>query len=290
MKVNTRLGPAPVALESTLPLHGVPRPQAAPLLARLAETIRHHGATPAIAAVVAGVPTLGLTDDELDTLLAAERVPKLNTANLGLALHGKRHGATTVSTTMELAAAAGVRVFATGGLGGVHRGYGRRLDISADLAALTRFPVAVVAAGVKSLLDVGATREALESLGVPVVGYRTDAFPAFYVTESGSGVDARFDDDAELASYLAAELARTGRGALVVQPPPPEHAIDAATFEAWLAEAERLAGDAAGRDITPAVLGPLPHVSAGRTLRVNVELAVANADLAARLAYEIDRL
>ena len=289
MRVNTRLGPAPVALESTLPLHGVPRPQAAPLLARLAQTIRGEHATPAIAALVAGVPTLGLSDNELETLLAADDIPKLNTANLGLALHRKAHGATTVSTTMELAAAANVRVFATGGLGGVHRNYGNQLDISADLAALTRFPVAVVAAGVKSLLDVGATREALETLGSPVIGFQTDAFPAFYLSESGFGVDSRFDDTDDLAAYVHAELARTGRGVLVVQPPPVAHAIKPAQFESWLEEAESLSEGATGRDITPAVLSHLHHVSEGATLRTNVELAVANAALAGRLAHAVER-
>ena len=178
--VVCRVGSDAVALETTLLVHGVPREAAGPLNIELGEIVSAHGSTPALVGVVAGVPTVGMTSDELDAMLRSERVEKVNTANLGLAMHRGVHAATTVSATCELAARAGLRVFATGGIGGVHRGYGTRLDVSADLAALTRFPVAVVASGVKGLLDVVATREALETLGVPVVGFRTDAFCAFY--------------------------------------------------------------------------------------------------------------
>ncbi|MEZ6244330.1 MAG: pseudouridine-5'-phosphate glycosidase [Phycisphaerales bacterium] len=285
MRVIARLGPRPVALETTLLVHGVPREAARPLAAELNQIIRDAGANPALVGVVDGRPTVGMTDDELDTLLAAPSVPKANTANLGAMMHAGSHAATTVSATMELAAAAGVRVFATGGIGGVHPGYGTHLDISSDLAALARFPVAVVASGVKSILDVESTREALETLGVPVIGYRTDRFPAFYRRESDTGVDWRFDDAGDLATYVTSELARTGRGVLVANPIPPEHEIAAHDWTAWLAQAEREVGEASqGRDRTPALLARLHNLSGGRTLASNLALVRANAALAAALA------
>ncbi len=219
-RLVNRARPRAVALESTLLVHGVPRHAAMPLADELDAIVTGHGATPAPIAVVAGRPTVALTRDELRTLLDAANVPKANTGNLGVLMHRGANAATTVSTTMEIAAAAGVRVFATGGIGGVHKGYGARWDVSADLLALSRFPVAVVASGVKNLLDVVSTREMLETLGVPVIGFCTDQFPAFYTRASDAGVDARFDDAAELAGFVAAELARSGRGVLVSNPNP----------------------------------------------------------------------
>lgn len=275
-----------VALETTLLLHGVPRPSAAELARSLSEIVRAHGASPTLIALVHGRPTIGLTDAELAELLAAPYVPKANTANLGVLIHRKQHAATTVSTTMELAASAGVRVFATGGLGGVHRGYAEHPDISADLTALTRFPVAVVSSGVKSILDVGATREALETLGVPVIGFRTDRFPAFYQRESQAGVDARFDDTEELASFVRQELARTSRGVLIVNPVPAEFEIAESKWRIWLDLATKRAiqNGVAGRDLTPALLAGVHDLSGGETLRTNVELVKSNAGLASDLA------
>ena len=245
----------PVALETTLLVHGVPKPSARPLAEQLNTIVESEGATPALVGVVNGSPTVGMTPEELDALLAAESVAKANTANLGVLMARKQHAATTVSATMELAASAGVRLFATGGLGGVHPGYGQHLDISSDLAAFTRFPVAVVTSGVKSILDVVSTREALETLGVPVVGFQTDAFPAFYTRESGAGVDARFDDPDELASYVDAELRRTNRGVVIANPIPREHELDPEAWATWLARAEQAAdaSGATGRDRTPAL-------------------------------------
>lgn len=281
-------GDARVALETTLLLHGVPKGQGAALARDLAAVVRGQGATPALVGVVRGRPTVGMSGAELEELLAADGVAKANTSNLGVFLARGEHAATTVSTTMELAAGAGVRVFATGGLGGVHRGYGARLDISADLAAFTRFPVAVVASGVKGLLDVVSTREALETLGVPVVGWRTDRFPAFYTRDGdgGVGVDARFDDVAALARFVGAELARTGRGVLVCNPIDPAFEISAGEFAAMLAEAERGAAGA-GRGVTPLVLGELHRLSGGRTLRANIELVKGNAEVAGMLAVAL---
>ena len=186
--IINRSTPHAVALETTLLVHGVPKDAARPLAAELDSIITAHGARPATVGVVGGRGVVGLNSEELSLLLEAPAVPKANTGNLGLLLRSGSHAATTVSATMELAAGAGVRVFATGGIGGVHKNYGARWDVSADLAALTRFPVAVVASGVKNLLDVVATREMLETLGVPVIGFGSDRFPAFYRRESEAGV------------------------------------------------------------------------------------------------------
>jgi len=284
MNLTNRAGPGHVALETTLLAHGVPKGQGQPLARDLADVVTRAGAKPAIVGVYRGRPTVGLTMDELAEMLGSPKVAKANTANLGVLIHRAVHAATTVSTTMELAAAAGIRYFATGGLGGIHRGYGTRLDISSDLAALARFPVAVICSGVKSLLDVVSTREALETLGVPVVGYQTDSFPAFYLRSSDAGLDARFDDPADLAAYVSAELKRTGRGIVVANPVPVAEEIEPGRWDAWLGAATaRTAGAASGRDVTPAVLAALHDVSAGATLRSNLSLVRSNAALAATL-------
>ena len=282
---------ARVALETTLLVHGVPRSDAAPLAARLAAIVRAHGATPLVVGILHGRPIVGMSAEELSELLAAPHVLKVNTANLGVAMVGRVHGATTVSATMELAAAAGVSVFATGGIGGVHLPTaGTALDVSSDLHALTRFPVVVVASGVKSILDVAGTREMLETLGVPVVGFRTDDFPAFYLRTADDAhvgpLDARFDDVAELGAFVRHELARTCRGVLVCNPIPTEHELKADDWRRWLAEASAMmsAPDSHGRDVTPRLLGALHKVSGGATLAANIALVEANAALAGQLA------
>lgn len=289
MRILNRAGSRFVALETTLLIHGVPRDRAADLARRLGEAVREGGAAPAVVGVIAGRPTVGLTDEELALLLGAPEVAKVNTANLGVVLHRGLHGATTVSTTIELAARAGVRVMATGGLGGVHRGYGEQLDISADLAALARHPVAVVTSGVKSLLDVSATREALETLGIPVVGFGTDTFPAFYVRETEIGLDARFDDEADLASYVGSELARTGRAVVVVNPCPEANAMTREAWDGLLARAEAATGGVTGRGVTPALLAQIHTLSGGASLEANIALAVSNARLAGALCAECSR-
>ncbi len=319
MQLLNRAGAGFVALETTILIHGVPKPEAAPLAKRLADAVRTGGGEPAIVGVVAGRPVVGLTEDELATLLAAEPVEKVNAANLGVIMHRQQHGATTVSTTVELAARAGIRLMATGGIGGVHRGFATTLDISADLGTLARCPVAVVTSGVKSILDVAATRELLETLGVPVVGYRTDTFPAFYVRETDIPLDARFDDADDLAVYVSAELARTGRGVVVANPCPEAEAMSPEAWEALLARATAQVGKPSrqggglssphgeqdqgsesratpttpttptsptaptGRDATPALLAQIHTLSKGASLRANIALAEANARLAGEL-------
>jgi pseudouridine-5'-phosphate glycosidase len=272
-----------VALETTLLIHGVPTEASFRLAEELEAIVRDAGSLPALIGVVDGQPTVGMNREELEQMLASGAIPKVNTANLGHAMHAGYSAATTVSSTMELAAAAGLRVFATGGIGGVHRGYGEHLDISADLLAFTRFPVAVVTSGVKSILDVRATREALESLGVTVVGFGTDVFPAFYLRNGGCGVDVRIDDPDELASFVGAELPRTGRGIVIANPIPESDEIGEEDWAKWLGEAEgraRAAG-VTGRDVSPAVLGGLHEISGGRTLEANIALVKSNARVAA---------
>lgn len=264
-----------------------------PLHAQLCADVRSSGSEPALVAVIDGAPVVGVSDCQLEALLAFGNVPKANTSNLGVLMARKAHAATTVSTTMELALRAGVRVFATGGLGGVHQGFASSLDISSDLVACARFAVAVVCSGVKSILDVAATREALETLGVPVVGFRTGLFPAFYQRSLASPqpprVDATFDDVAELAAFVSQELARTGRGVVVCNPIPAEDEIAAERFEQWKLDALRMAHEAGaiGRDATPFVLSRLHHVSHGATLKANIALVRSNARLAGELAWAI---
>lgn len=278
-----------LALETTILTHGVPRHAARALAGELSQITRSHGAEPALVGVVSGRPIVGLSEADLDTLLDAPSVPKANTANLGVLLHARSHASTTVATTMELAAAAGVRVFSTGGLGGVHRDFASSLDISSDLFAFTRFPVAVVASGVKSILDVAATRELLETLGVPVLGFGTDEFPAFYQRTSGVRVDARFDDLDDLASFVGAELTRTGRGVLIAHPIAHADELPPDQFGTWLEQAQRETNEAGvtGRDTTPALLAALHRLSNGRTLAANLALIRSNVALGARLATRL---
>jgi pseudouridine-5'-phosphate glycosidase len=285
VQIVKRTNSRAVALETTLLVHGVPHASSLGLAAELDEIVRGEGSVPALVGVVDGQPVVGMDRGELESMLSGGAVPKVNTANLGHALYAGYSAATTVSTTMELAAYAGLRVFATGGIGGVHRGYGEHLDISADLVAFTRYPIAVVTSGVKSILDVRATREALESLGVTVVGFGTDVFPAFYLRDGGCGVDVRIDDPDELASFVRAELPRTGRGIVIANPIPVEDEILESDWAGWLSEAERraLESGAAGRDVSPAVLAGLHEVSGGKTLAANIALVKSNARVAGML-------
>ncbi|MCA9272308.1 MAG: pseudouridine-5'-phosphate glycosidase [Phycisphaerales bacterium] len=283
--INRAKAPA-VALETTLLVHGLPPEEALTVADQLDDAVAEAGSNPALVGVVHGSPVVGMTRDELKLLTDAGSVPKLNTSNLGHALFTGSHGATTVSTTMELAERAGIRVFATGGIGGVHRDYHLTPDISADLFALTRHRVAVVTSGCKNILDIPATREMLETLGIPVVGYRTDVFPAFYQRQTHLSVDATFDNPTELAAYLAFELARHKRGIVVANPIPESDEIAQNQWDEWLQEARNLPSvkSAGGRDATPALLAEVHRLSAGRTVDANIALAVSNAGLAGQLA------
>jgi pseudouridylate synthase len=283
LKLNKQVSSRAVALETTLLVHGVPKTSSAQLSRELGEIVSEHGSSPALIGLIDGVATVGMDTEQLETMLNRDEVPKANSANLGLYINKKLHAATTVSTTMEIASFAGLRVFATGGIGGVHEGYGSQLDISADLIAFTRYPVAVVTSGVKSILDVVSTREALESLGVTVIGYQTDSFPAFYLRKSQANVDMRFDDPDELAEFVRTELPRTGRGIVIANPIPQEHELDLGMWTKWVKKARKLASDdgVSGREVTPAILGHLHRISDGQTLEANIELVKSNAKVAA---------
>jgi pseudouridine-5'-phosphate glycosidase len=280
-----------VALETTLVTHGFPHPDGLELALVLEQEVRLHGALPATVGVLDGALRVGLRDEELTRLAGTKGVAKLGPSNLGARLASGLAGSTTVGATLIAAHAARIRVFATGGIGGVHRG--GAYDVSADLLALSRHPVAVVCSGAKSVLDLPCTREALESLGVPVLGFATDEFPAFYRRRSGIAVDARFDTPAQLASAVAAHLdLATGAGVVVANPIPTAEELPAEMHEAAIAAALATAAGRgiAGRDVTPFLLEELRLRTGGRSLRANRALLVANAALAAQLAVALGAL
>ncbi|MGH8898747.1 MAG: pseudouridine-5'-phosphate glycosidase [Egibacteraceae bacterium] len=281
-----------VALESTLVVHGLPRPGNLDVAHALEDTVRAEGAVPAMVGVIGGVPTVGLNAGELERLAVGGAV-KLGVRDLAPAAAASRDGATTVASTAHLAALAGIRVFATGGLGGVHRDARETWDESADLVTLARVPVAVVCSGVKSVLDVPATLQRLETLGVPVVGYRTHRLPGFYIADSGCDLEWRIDTPADAARVIATHHALAGRGLIIANPPPPDAALDPQLHDEALASA--LAALAAlataypsqtapGKAATPFLLAHLHAATAGATVRVNTALALGNARLAAQIA------
>lgn len=276
-----------VALESTLIAHGLPRPVNLETARESEAAVRAGGAVPATVAVLDGVPTVGLSARQIEDLARADGVRKASRRDLAAAVALKQTAATTVSATMALAHASGVRVFATGGLGGAHRGE-EAFDISADLTELARTPVLVVCAGAKSILHLPRTLEVLETLGVPVVGYRTNAFPTFYVRDHTPPlpVSARVDSPAEAAALFQAHVRMGGAGVVLAQPCPVEVALSASEFDAWRAEAEHAAtlAGVSGARVTPFLLARIAELSGGRTLAANRALIVANARLAAEVA------
>jgi pseudouridine-5'-phosphate glycosidase len=281
-----------VALESTLLAHGLPRPDNRAAADEVEAAVRDGGAVPATIAVLDGVPHIGLTPSQLDRVCADEGLAKLGIRDLPVAAALRVSGATTVSSTALLAARAGISVFATGGLGGVHRQAADTFDESADLTALSRSSLVVVCAGVKSILDVPATLERLESLSVTVVGYRTTSFPGFYVADSGSPLDWSVEDPQQAAAVFAARRA-LARGAVVVANPlPADEQLDPALHDRGIADALAAAAEAGvrGKDVTPFVLAHLHRASGGATLDVNVRLVLRNAGLAARIAVALAAL
>lgn len=282
-------GKAVVALESTIFSNlGLPSPANGEALERCLSVIRSHGAVPAVTAVLDGVPRVGLAQSEHERILGTAR--KVAERDLAVAI-GERwsFGATTVSASLALAAAAGIRVFATGGIGGVHRGAELHGDVSADLPALARHPVVTVSAGAKSFLDLSRTLEMLETLGVPVIGHRCNEFPAFTVVSSGIRLSHRVDDLDTLARIASVRLSMGG-GMLVCTPVPAAQAIDADVMNAAitraLSEAERKG--ATGPAVTPIVLAEIAHETSGEAVRANLALAENNASLAANLATRLN--
>ena len=276
-----------VALESTIISHGLPRPGNLEAARSFEALLAEAGVTPATIAVIDGVPKAGLGDADLERIALDESVIKVSSRDLGLAIAGKRTAGTTVAATSALAARAGIRVFATGGLGGVHRGFTDSLDESADLTALSRTPVTVVSAGVKSILDIPATLERLETLGVAVVGYRTSRFPAFYLTDSGQDLDWRLDSPQEVAAVMAARDRLGDTSALLVANPlPPGQQLDPAAHDQALADALAAAEAAGirGKAVTPYLLAHLQRATQGASVAVNLDVARGNITLAAQIA------
>jgi pseudouridine-5'-phosphate glycosidase len=282
-----------VALESTIISHGMPYPQNVAMALEVEGIIRDQGAVPATIAVLGGAPRIGLSGDDLELLASHDDVAKVSVRDLALVVARGTHGATTVAATMRLASMAGIRVFVTGGLGGVHRGAAQSFDISADLTELARTPVAVVSAGVKSILDIGLTLETLETYGVPVLVHGSDEFPSFYSRSSGHPAPNRVDSAAEVAAAMRAHWTLGLPGGLVVAHPiPPEDEIPAAEIggiiDQSLADLERLG--IKGKDATPYLLGRIVEITGGASLTANIALVRANARLGAAIATEYGRL
>ncbi len=278
-----------VALESTLISHGLPHPDNLEVARESERLIRAEGAVPATVGVISGTPKVGLDEAELELMATAGGIEKLSARDLPVAAAKGIHVATTVAATAHLAALAGVRLFATGGLGGVHRGARESWDVSADLAALARTPVVVVCSGVKSILDVPATLEYLETAGVPVVGFCTLRFPGFYLTDSGRPVDWSIEDEDEAARLVLA-LGELGRSGLVVANPlSVEDQLDPEVHDralrAGLEEMERRG--VRGKDVTPFLLDRFAEETGGVSLRVNKKIIQGNARLAARIAVSL---
>ena len=279
-----------VALESTLISHGLPWPTNLRTAMDAEAAVRQTGGTPATIAVINGRPTVGLTPVQLEEFATAPGIRKASRRDLPAAMALGQHAATTVAATMFLAHQARISVFATGGIGGAHRDSGQDFDISADLVELARTPVLVVCAGAKSILDLPRTMEILETLSVPVIGYRTDWLPAFYLTHAPLRVPARADEPALAAKMFAWHRTLGGGGAVLAQGPPEDVAIDPAEFQGWCGEAEKEAAEQAvsGAAITPFLLKRLAELSGGKTLRTNQALIVANARLAAEVAVALN--
>jgi pseudouridylate synthase len=282
-----RAGRPVVALESTIISHGLPRPGNLEAARSFEALLTGAGVTPATIAVIDGVPKAGLTGAELERIALDDDVIKVSRRDLGLAMAGGRTAGTTVAATSALAARAGIRVFATGGLGGVHRGFAESLDESADLTVLSGTPVTIVSAGVKSILDIPATLERLETLGVAVVGYRTSRFPAFYLTDSGQELDWRVESPQQIAAVMAArdQLGDTA-ALLVANPLPPEAQLDPAVHDQALADALKAADRdrIRGKAVTPYLLAHMQQATEGASVAVNLDVARGNIALAGEIA------
>jgi pseudouridine-5'-phosphate glycosidase len=281
-----------VALETTVVTHGLPHPDGVNAALALEAEVTRSGAVPATIGVLEGAVRVGISRDQLESLAAAANVTKLNLSNFAAVLASGAPGSTTVAATMFAAQHAGIGVFATGGIGGVHRDAHESGDVSADLTALSRIPVAVVCAGAKAILDLPRTVEMLETLGVPVYGFQTDEFPAFYRRASGLPVDRRFDDIDALADAVATHFALgMGTGVLIANPVPASGEMPRELYERALGEALAAAAreQVRGRAVTPFLLDRMRAITAGESVRVNLALLEHNAHVAARLAGALMR-
>ena len=276
-----------VALESTILSHGMPYPENVEFAHKVEKIVREEGAIPATTAIIGGKLKVGLNDEELLTMCKAENVGKVSRRDVAVYLATGQTGATAVATTMIIASLAGIRFFATGGIGGVHRGAEKTMDISADLQELANTPVCVVCAGAKSILDLGLTLEYLETKGVPVIGYGTGELPAFYTRKSGFSVDYRVDSPEELAEMFRAQRGLEFKGGmLVTNPIPEEYSMDKEVIDKAIdqALAECKAQGVHGKETTPFLLARVVELTGGDSLESNIQLVLNNARLAARTA------
>lgn len=283
-----------VALESTIISHGMPYPQNVETALKVEQVIRENGAVPATIAIIGGRLKAGLSKEEIEYLgKTGYDVPKVSRRDLPVIAAKKMDGATTVATTMIVASLAGIKIFATGGIGGVHRGAETTMDISADLEELSMTPVMVICAGAKSILDLGLTLEYLETKGVPVIGYGTEELPAFYTRKSGFGVDYRLDTPLELATafHVKQEVGLIG-GMLVTNPIPEEFSMDPDVINKAIDEAvaESRKQGIHGKDTTPFLLAKIKEITGGDSLDSNIQLVFNNAKLAAKTAVELCKL
>jgi pseudouridylate synthase len=276
-----------VALESTIISHGLPRPGNLAAAKKFEEVLDAQGVTAATIALIDGVPRVGLSHEDLERIAADEAVVKVGSRDIAIAMARKVTGGTTVAATSVLAAHVGLRVFATGGLGGVHRGAAESFDESADLTVLSRTPITVVSAGVKSLLDIPATLERLETLNIAVVGYRTSRFPAFWLSDSGYDLDWRVDSPAEIADIMAARDAFGEPSALLVANPlPTALQLDPGVLDDALGAALALAAEQGirGKAVSPFLLDRIQQVTGGASVEVNLAIARGNIELAGQIA------
>ena len=282
-----------VALESTILSHGMPFPENLEFAHEVEKVVRAEGAIPATTAIIGGKLKVGLSAEELDIMCKAENVGKTSRRDVPVYLATGQTGATTVATTMLVASLAGIRIFATGGIGGVHRGAQETMDISADLQELAHTPVAVVGAGCKSILDIGLTLEYLETMGVPVLGYNTDDFPAFYCRKSGFGVDYNCKDAEIVAKIMKTkwDIGLQG-GMLIGNPIPEEYELDFDEMEVIINKALEMAKEKEirGKATTPFLLATIKDISGGESLASNLQLAYNNARVAAKIAVEYAKL
>ena len=279
-----------VALESTIITHGMPYPQNLAMAREVEDVVRANGAVPATIAIMGGMLKVGVSGDDLETLAKeGHKAAKASRRDLAALLANGAMAGTTVATTMQIAALAGIRVFATGGIGGVHRGAEDSFDISADLEELGRTPVAVVCAGAKSILDIAKTLEVLETNGVPVLGFGTDDFPAFWARESGFKVDHRFDDAAGVARMLTIQNDLGMGGVLIANPIPAQDAWEAAAIERFITQAlaDADANGISGKATTPFLLQRIFELTEGKSLQSNIALVKNNARVAADIAVAL---
>lgn len=282
-----RDGQGVVALESTIITHGMPYPQNRETALRVEQAVRDGGAIPATIAILDGQITIGLNDEQLNALALTKNAMKLSRADLAMAVSRKAMGSTTVAATMIIAHLAGIKVFATGGIGGVHQGAEQSFDISADLQELGRTPVTVICAGAKAILDIPKTLEVLETLGVPVLAYGQDEVPAFWSRSSGLQASLRADSVDEIVAFMQArEALQLGGGVLVTNPVPADAEIPRETMQVFISQAiqESQTAGITGKAVTPWLLGRIVELSDGKSLVTNQALITNNAKLAAELA------